>query len=447
LLTVLAVIIAILLISILIGTPVAFALGFTTIASIVLFMNPSQVSQISRIAYEQGISINQVVVPLFILMAEFLAKGNVAADIFTVLNKYLRKIKGGLAISATLGCTIFAALCGSSPATAAAIGRVSIAQMVARGYRQEFAAGVVAAAGTLGIMIPPSIPFVMYGIITENSIAKLLIAGILPGLMLSAMLCIFIMVRVKLNPDLIEHALAAAEQKGAAEEAVTHQDENTSGSTTVYQDFKLIVPPAILILMVLGSLYTGWATPTESAGIGGIGALLIVLLLRRFSKPLLTDVLTATARTSTMILFLVIFGMSLSYAVGYLGLAQEIADLIVGIGINKYVVIVLLYGLWYIMGCLMDPGSMVILTIPFIYPTLIALGFDPIWLGVVSTLCVEIGMITPPVGFNLFIIKSSCDIPMQKVIIGALPFVVLLTLALAILTVFPGIATYLPSKM
>jgi tripartite ATP-independent transporter DctM subunit len=446
LLTVLAVIIAILLISILIGTPVAFALGFTTIASIVLFMNPSQVSQISRIAYEQGISINQVVVPLFILMAEFLAKGNVAADIFTVLNKYLHKIKGGLAISATLGCSIFAALCGSSPATAAAIGRVSIAQMVARGYRQEFAAGVVAAAGTLGIMIPPSIPFVMYGIITENSIAKLLIAGILPGLMLSAMLCIFIMIRVKLNPKLIEQGLAAAEQKAAAE-AANPKIDDISGRTTVYQDFKLIIPPAILILLVLGSLYTGWATPTESAGIGGIGALMIVLLLRRFSKPLLTDVLTATARTSTMILFLVIFGMSLSYAVGYLGLAQDIADLIVGIGINKYVVIVLLYGLWYIMGCLMDPGSMVILTIPFIYPTLIALGFDPIWLGVVSTLCVEIGMITPPVGFNLFIIKSSCDIPMQKVIVGALPFVILLTLALAILTVFPEIATYLPSKM
>ncbi|MCR4442832.1 MAG: TRAP transporter large permease subunit [Peptococcaceae bacterium] len=445
-LTVLAVIIAILLISILIGTPVAFALGFTTIASIVLFMNPSQVSQISRIAYEQGISINQVVVPLFILMAEFLAKGNVAADIFTVLNKYLHKIKGGLAISATLGCSIFAALCGSSPATAAAIGRVSIAQMVARGYRQEFAAGVVAAAGTLGIMIPPSIPFVMYGIITENSIAKLLIAGILPGLMLSAMLCIFIMIRVKLNPKLIEQGLAAAEQKAAAE-AANPKIDDISGRTTVYQDFKLIIPPAILILLVLGSLYTGWATPTESAGIGGIGALMIVLLLRRFSKPLLTDVLTATARTSTMILFLVIFGMSLSYAVGYLGLAQDIADLIVGIGINKYVVIVLLYGLWYIMGCLMDPGSMVILTIPFIYPTLIALGFDPIWLGVVSTLCVEIGMITPPVGFNLFIIKSSCDIPMQKVIVGALPFVILLTLALAILTVFPEIATYLPSKM
>jgi C4-dicarboxylate transporter DctM subunit len=433
----------ILLVAILIGTPVSFSLGFTGVASILIFMSPNQLSQIAAVAFAQGTSMNQLVAPLFILMAEFLAKGNVAADIFAVLNKYLGKVKGGLALSTTLAATVFAALCGSSPATAASIGRISISQMIQRGYRDDFATGVVAAGGTLGIMIPPSITFVVYGIITETSIAKLLMAGILPGLMLSAIFCIFIIIRVKLNPS-----LAGLTPSGAPVASAVVSDQTATISLAgVKDDLKKIVPPFALIALVLGSLYTGIATPTESAGFGGIGALLLILFLGRMSKDLFLTTMSATARTSTMILFLVIFGLFLSYVVSYLGIAQEIANIIIGSGLNKWFIITMLYVLWYILGCLMDPGSMVILTVPFVFPTIIALGFDPIWLGVVSTLTVEIGMITPPVGLNLFVLRSVTDVPMKQIIIGSLPFVFVMTLALIILTIFPQISLYIPSRM
>jgi tripartite ATP-independent transporter DctM subunit len=439
LILVLITLLAILLTAIFIGTPVAFALGFTTVASTLLYLSPNQLAQIGTMAFNQGTSMNQLVAPLFILMAEFLARGNVAADIFMVLNKYLQRVKGGLALSATLASTVFAALCGSSPATAAAIGRISIKQMIHRGYREDFAVGTVVAGGTLGIMIPPSITFVTYGIITENSIAKLLIAGILPGLLISFLLCLFIVIRVKLNP-----ALQEGSSRQVDEETASFVQEQAGG---IGQDLKLLIPSFVLIFVVIGSLYSGIATPTEAAGFGAIGAMLLVLYLRRLTKELFISTLPAAARTSTMILFLVICGLSLSYVISYLGLAQSIAKIIVASGLNKWLVMTMLYILWFMLGCLMDPGSMVILTIPFVYPTIIALGFDPIWLGVVSTLCVEIGMITPPVGLNLFVIRTVTDVPMNKIITGTLPYVLVLITALIIITIFPEIALYLPSRM
>ncbi|MDT3701055.1 MAG: TRAP transporter large permease [Thermincola sp.] len=429
-------IMVILLVTIFIGTPVGFALGFVGVAITLLYLEPSHLAQIGSIIFNQGTSMNQLVAPLFILMAEALAHGNVATDIFLVLNKWLRKFKGGLALSATLAATVFAALCGSSPATAAAIGRVSINEMTKRGYSPDFATGVVAAGGALGIMIPPSITFVIYGIITENSISKLFIAGIVPGLMISALLCLFIILRVKMNPSIA----------GETFEAITGSDEpeNSSG---LKQDLKLILPPLALVAVVIGSLYSGLTTPTEASGFGAVGALLLVFLLGRFNSGFLTKVTGATASTSSVLIFLVFGGMSLSYVVSYLGIAQNIADAIISASINKWIVLLLVYILWFIMGCLMDPLSMVVLTIPFIYPTFMALGFDPLWLGVVSTLAVEIGMITPPVGLNLFIIKAISDVPMGKIMAGALPFVFVLIFALILLTIFPQIALFLPSMM
>jgi C4-dicarboxylate transporter DctM subunit len=436
------VVLGILLFTIFIGTPVAFALGATAILSMLIFMDPNQLAQFGRIAFNQGISMNQLVAPLFVLMAEFLAQGNIAADIYTVLNERMKKIKGGLAISTMLACTIFAALCGSSAATAAAIGRISINESIKKGYRPDFAAGVVVAGGTLGIMIPPSLPFVLYGIITETSIAKLLIAGVIPGLMISAMFCIYIMIRVKLNPSLVE-------QIGKAPNHPLDNGKTAAEADPVVRptSMRLMILPFLLIFVVLGSMYTGIATPTESAGIGAVGALAIILLMRRFTTELFSNALAAAARTSTMILFLIICGFGLTYVVSYLGLAQGISNYIVGQGFDKWVVLILVYVLWLILGCLMDPGSMVILTVPFMFQTFMSLGFDPIWLGVVSTLTVEIGMITPPVGLNLFVTKSISGLPMGTIIAGSLPFVLVQLIALMLLTVFPQISLWLPSMM
>jgi len=419
-----------------VGTPVSFALGFAGVVLTLVFLSPLQLGQFGSIVYTQGSSMNQLVAPLFILMAEALAQGNVASDIFTVINKWLRRVKGGLALSATLAATVFAALCGSSVATAAAIGRISVDEMIGKGYKDEFAIGVVAAGGTLGIMIPPSITLVVYGIITENSIVKLFIAGVLPGLLLCLLLCIFIVVRVKLNPSLV----------GGSKSTATNEDKISPESlTTMAQDLKLSLPPMLLIIIVLGSLYTGIATATEAAGFGAIGALLVIILLGRFNMPFFIRVMGASARTSSMILFLIFGGMCLTYIVSYLGVAQSVADGIVGSGLNRWVIMVLIYALWFVLGCLMDPMSMVVLTIPFIYPTMLGLGFDPLWLGIVSTVTVEIGMITPPVGLNLFVLRAITGISMGSIMRGALPFVMVLFVALLIVTIFPQIALFLPA--
>lgn len=429
----------ILLGTIFIGTPVAFGLGFVSVVLIILFLDLSQLLQIGSIAFSQSTSMNQLVAPLFILMAEALAQGDIAKDIFTVLSKWLRRVKGGLALSTMLASTVFAALCGSSPATAAAMGRISISEMIKRGYRQDFAAGVVAAGGTLGIMIPPSITLVIFGIITENSIAKLFMAGVLPGLLLSGLLCLFILVRVKIQPELIGQT-----GFGAVSSPTSAPLQDRSGPI---RDLLLIIPPMILIVIVLGSLYTGLTTPTEAAGFGAIGALLLVILSGRMKLKKFTSMMSTTARTSSMILFLIIGGMALSYVISHLGIAQEITEVIVGSGFNRWVVMILIYLLWFFLGCLMDPLSMIVLTVPFIYPAILALGFDPIWLGIVSTLCVEIGMITPPVGLNLFVLKAITDVPMSRIMLGALPFVSVLILGLIILSIFPQISLYLPSLM
>jgi len=440
LLVVVLALLVILLGTILIGTPVAFALGFSAVVLIILYMDPSQLMQIGSIAFSQSTSMNQLVAPLFILMAEALAQGNIARDIFMVLSKWLRRINGGLALSTMLASTVFAALCGSSPATAAAMGRISIKEMKKRGYRQDFAAGVVAAGGTLGIMIPPSISLVIFGIITENSIAKLFMAGVLPGILISTLLCIFILFIVKIKPELLGED---DRQKNEYKNEVTLNLEKI----TPVKDLLLITPPIILIFIVLGSLYSGITTPTEAAGFGSIGALLIVIFSGRMSVNGFTGIMSATARTSSMILFLIIGGMALSYVVSYLGIAQKISDLIVGSNLSPWMIMTLIYVLWFVLGCLMDPLSMIVLTVPFIYPTLLELGFNPLWLGIVSTLCVEIGMITPPVGLNLFVLKAISDVPMGKIMAGAFPFVLVLVIGLIILSVFPQICLYLPSRM
>ena len=464
-------IVVILLLSIGEGAPVFAAIGFTAVVTMSMFAGTKFLGSFTTIAYSQGMNSNQLIVPLFILMAEFLTKGGIAEDIFFVLNKYMKKLKGGLALCTIVACTIFAALCGSSPATAASVGRIASKEMTKRGYNKGFAIGAIAGGGTLGIMIPPSVTFVLFGIVTETSIVKLLMAGLLPGIMLAILMCLYIVVRAAMDPTLVgeeprpgsrkakrlaaaaEAAKMAVAQSGetigemeaiAAEAKAKRQEEP---KTTLMQDIRLALPSLILIVIVIGCMYTGIATPTESAGIGVIGALLIVAFNRRLNKNMFISALRNTTKTATMQIFLAISGMCLSAVITRAGIATQLAELIVGAGVNKWVVMSLLFVLWYILGCLMSPGSMIVLTIPFIFETLLTMGFDPLWIGVVSTLCVEVGMITPPVGLNLFILKSSTDVPMTDIIKGALPYVGVLTLGLAILCLFPDIALWIPSRM
>ena len=444
------IIIALLLVTLAIGAPVSGSMGFTAVVCMAAFVGLSFVPSFATTAYGQVVSSNQLIAPLFIMMAEFLTRGNIAQDIYYVLNKYLKKLKGGLALSTTIACTIFAALCGSSPATAAAIGKVSIDEMIKRRYRRSFAIGTVAGGGTLGIMIPPSLTFVQFGILTETSIVKLLMAGLLPGIMLAVMMCISVVIRVRLNPALIGDDSKANRGGRFAldeEQQNTIPNEMDLKKTTLGQDLKLALPACALIVVVIGCMYTGVATPTEAAGFGVLGAILILLLMKRFTGKVFLNAMVATTGTSSMMLFMMITGLCLSQVITRLGIASDLASMIITLGLNRWVVMLILYILWFILGMLMSPGSMVVLTIPFVFPTLTALGFDPLWIGVVSTLCVEIGMITPPVGLNLFILKNTTGAEMKTIIKGALPYVVVLLLGLAILNVFPQIATVIPNSM
>jgi tripartite ATP-independent transporter DctM subunit len=395
---------------------------------------------------------------MFILMAEFFSRGGIASDLFHVMSKLTRRIKGGLAVATTLTCTIFAALCGSSPATAATIGRVAAGEMTKRGYTEDFAIGTVAGGGTLGIMIPPSITFVMFGMLTETSIVKLLMAGLLPGIMLSILMCASVALRAYMNPSLIGEDkpskwLGSAKRtaKRAAKTEVGTVATKTAileeAKTTWLQDLAMVLPAMALILLVLGSIYTGAATATEASGVGAMGAFLLILLRRRLTKKHYMDAVASTAKTSSMMILMLTGGFCLTQVISRTGISNDIAVWIVNSGINRWLIMVLLYLMWYVLGCLMDPSAMVILTIPFIFPALIALGFDPLWIGVVSTLCVEVGMITPPVGLNLFILKTTTDFEMGNIMKGALPYVFILTLGLIILNFFPQIALFLPSRM
>ncbi|MCL1835507.1 MAG: TRAP transporter large permease [Oscillospiraceae bacterium] len=476
----LLIIFAIMLFLMFMGSHVFSSMGFTAMIGMTLWLGIKTISQFGNIAYTQAsFNENQLIAPMFIMMSEFLSQGRVAEDIFAVLNRAVGKFKGGLAIATTLACTIFAALCGSSPATAASIGRISIAEMTRRGYAPSFAVGTVAAGGTLGIMIPPSITLCLYGLLTETSIVQLLMAGFIPGLMLSAFLVISILIRVRVNPALTNHvpeggkaaselsmaeareiagtakALAAEEKAakaGAGAVTEAEAEDDGSGEAVKPQVEKrvtifTILPALVLIFIVLGSMNFGFATPIEAAGYGVLGALIIVLAQRRLTGKMFSSVFLNTARTGTMMIFLMICGYTMSYMISYLGISQTIASAIAGSGLSKYVVLLLLTLLWFLLGCLMDPASMLILTIPFLHGALKELGFNSVHIGILSVLAAQIAMITPPVGMNLFILKANSDVSMGDVIKGSIPYVAVLFIGYFVLAAFPGISTFLPTLM
>jgi len=445
--------ITILLIALFAGTPVMGAIGVTASIGMILFMGGAFWDQFGKIAYTSTMNNGFLISPLFLLMSEFLANGGVAEEIFAMFHKLLIKIKGGLAMATTLTCTIFAALCGSSPATAASVGVIATRSMTRRKYRKDFAIGTVAGAGTLGIMIPPSMTLVGFGILTGTSIAKLLMAGLIPGLMLSAMMIVSILIRSRVNPALVgelkESQLTSPKfDPDAYAVDIRAQADSEESGKSLWTLLRPVIPSLVLIVVVLGTMYTGITTPTEAAAIGAIGAFLIVLFQRKMNKGVFLTTMRGVARSSTMIIFMMVAGYSLTLVLSYLGIPSALAKSIASSGLNKYVVLTLVYILWFILGALMDPGSMVVLTVPFLWTTLTdGLGFDPVWIGVVATLMTEVGMISPPVGLNLFVLKATSGVEFKYILKGVWPYILVLLLGLVILTAFPGIALFLPNHM
>ena len=424
-----------LLVVLFIGTPISLGIGFLGCAGIVLVLSkPALLDQICPITYNQCTSPTTIMIPLFIIMAEFLANSNVAADMYEVLSRRLKKLPCNLGLASIVSSAIFSAVCGSAPATAATLGRVSIPSMLKKGYRPSVAAGTQAAGGNLGILIPPSINFIIYGLITETSVVKLFISGVIPGIMIAVMMAVYLLIRNKVDKQMIVPP---------KEEAV----EEAQARHSIGFDIINVLPIVVLILVIFVTLYSGLCTATESAAIGTVGAGVIVLIQRRMTKKCIKDTLLNSTKTSCMIFFLMFGGLVFAQFLTVQGLPQQLSAAIVTASPNKWVTFIIVMVIFLILGCFMEPLSIMYIVLPSVFPFMTQLGFDPIWLGVVITINCAIGMITPPVGMNLFVLKGATGIPMGTIIKGVIPYIIIFSAAIVLCCFFPGIATWLPNTM
>ena len=423
------VLIVVLVILLGLGTPISFCVGFLGVVGVLIFLDVGTLYQIAEISADSGTNLFMLTLPLFILMAEVVSFSGVGDDMYTAAHNWLSWLPGGLAISSIVTCTGFAAISGSSAATAASVGLVSIPEMIKRDYNHKLAVGSVAVGGTLGILIPPSIPMIIYGVITEVSIGKLFIAGIIPGIMLSFILCLAIALAVKIKPDLAPRV-----------DAVSWSERMSS--------LKHVWAFIVLALSIIGSIYAGIATPTESAAIGATLSVVIALIYRRLTVKAIHGALLRTVSVTAMIMFLVIGGNIFAFLLSTLSIPQYVTETITALSVSKWAIMIIINIILLIMGCLLDPMAIMVIVLPIIFPIVTQLGFDPVWFGIVVTINVEMGMITPPVGLNLFILKGSVPgIKMNDIVGGALPFLLLLMLGLAIIMVFPPLAIWLPGRM
>lgn len=420
----------ILFVLLLIGIPVAFAMGMTASIMVVTFLSPNMLVQIARVSFSVSTTHLFLVAPLFVLMAALVSHSDIAEKSFRAATKWLSWMPGALPASTVVACTGFSAISGSSPATAAAIGYAAVPEIRKAGHSKRLAVGVVAAGGTLGILIPPSVVLVIYGILTETSIGSLFIAGILPGLLLAALMVVYTMIY-------------------SLREGTTKAFELRPSWGERFSSLKGIWAVLLLFIIVMGAIYTGIATTTEAAALGAAGALLLTVFRIDMRQKGLNRVLVKTAQTTAMLMLLIIFGSFFGFVVSRLGIAHGMVEAVLAANLDPWLILALyLVGL-LLLGCVMDPASMMVITLPLAFPVLSQLGFDPIWLGILVTITVEIGMITPPVGLNLFVLKGIVpkDITMSDIMLGAAPFVLIMLFGLLLIILFPSIATFLPSMM
>ncbi len=408
-----------------------------------LLFSPEILPTVPLVLYSSMDSFALLAIPLFILLSAPIALSRASSDLYEALHRWLYRLPGGLGISTMLACGVFAALCGSSPATAAAIGGIGIPEMRRRGYSPRLACGLIAHAGTFGILIPPSITMILYGIATETSIGKCFIAGVLPGLLEILLSCLWVGFYVTFSKD------------GRSIRRGGRMKEGGEPSLEVYslREKLLYLPrvlPFILIIVgIMGSLYGGWATPSEAAGVGAVLSLVFVMVLYGMYRWRdLREILLKALNESTMILMIMAAALLFSFVCSDLYVTQSLANLILGLPVGKWGIIVLINLLLLVLGFFIPPAAVILMVAPMLLPVIKGLGFDPVWFAVIMTVNLEIGLVTPPVGLNLYIVKGIApDVPLSQVLIGVLPFVIIEMIVIAAVCVFPGLALWLPSKM
>ena len=400
------------------------AIGFAFIVS-----PQAALSMISADVFDIFSSYSLTVIPLFVLMGQIGFHSGISRRLFNAAYKWLGHLPGGLAMSTVGACTAFGAICGSGPATAATMALVALPEMKRYNYSMELATGAVAAGGSLGMLIPPSVVFIVYGILTEQSIGKLFIAGVVPGLMIAAMFCVQIYIQCKLKPSM-----------GPAGKKTPFKEKIIS--------LKGVIETILLFVFVMGGMFAGFFTPTEAAAMGALGILIIAAVRKNITLKILARSLFETIRTSCMVMVIiagaVIFGRFLAVS----RVPFELASSLSTMPMPSWVIMTFIIIFYLLAGCFVDALALVLLTVPIFYPVVIGLGYNPIWFGVIIVVVTQMGVITPPVGINVYVVSGiERDIPLQTVFKGAMPFLYTLIIAAIILVAFPSISLFLPNML
>lgn len=413
------------------GAPVAFSLGFIGLAFLALFQGIDSLGVAAETLWSGLHDFTLVSIPMFIMMGAAIGSSPAGRDLYEALDRWLYRIPGGLVVSNIGACALFAALTGSSPATCAAIGKMGIPEMRKRGYPDEVATGSICAGGTLGILIPPSITFILYGIATETSIGRLFLAGVMPGLMLTLLFMAWT----------IGYLWMKGFRAYAADFRYSWREK--------LQSIPKVAPFLAIVFGVMYVLYGGVATPSEAAGVGAALCVLLAMLIYRIWKPAAWwAILRDTTRESVMILMIIGTAVLFSYMLSSLFITQTLAQAIADLHVNRWVLMLLINVFLLICGLFIPPAGIILMTSPILLPIILHAGFDPVWFGVIVTINLEVGLITPPVGLNLFVVNAIApEVPTRTILLGALPYVIAMLLGIVILCIFPGIATWLPDTL
>jgi len=380
---------------------------------------------LTRILFRASNSWELAAVPMFVWMGEIAMRTSVIPRLFRGLSPLVRRLPGGLIQTNVIASTLFAAVSGSSAATTATVGRVTLHELEARGFDRMLSIGSLAGAGTLGLLIPPSVMMIIYGLLAEVSILRLFAAGFVPGLMIAALYSGYLVLRSPPNPP----------------------DDFVAGPGYVLRALRDLLPIAVLVVSVIGAIYSGWATPSEAAAVGVLVCFALAAVMGEFSLGLIRESLAAAVPTATMICIIVVAASFLSTAIGFLHLPQDVATLIARLGLSSAGLLLVLALFYLLLGLLLDGISIAVMTLPIVLPLVQAAGIDLIWFGVFLIILVELGQMTPPIGFNLFILQSITGMPMLDVARAAIPFFLLMLLGALLIAVFPMIALWLPGML
>ena len=413
-----------------VGMPIGFAMGISAMVGMSFLLDPSAaLALLGQTAFETGITYDLSVLPMFVLMGYLASGAGLSEALYRSCNTWLGHRRGGLALATIGGCGAFAAICGSSLATAATMSQVALPEMRRYKYDDGLATGALAAGGTIGILIPPSVLMVLYGLLTETSISQLFLAGIVPGLLMVVMFMAAIAVVTRIKPELGPRG----ERAGLGQKLRAIKD---------------VWATMLLFVLVIGGIYAGIFAPTEAAGIGAIGAFLLSVLNGSASRALIVTSLIETVKTTAMVFTILIGAILFNNFLILASVPDLIADWIDGLELGRTAVLLVILMLYLVLGCALDSLAMVLLTIPIFFPIVMALGYDPVWFGIIVVMVVELGLITPPIGMNVFVIKGiAADVPLERIFIGVMPFVIALLLLIGLLVAVPEIALWLPGTM